>query len=59
MRRVRAERLTAIRLAQQESRIAHLPAAERKEEKALLKLDESIAEAIVKGMDLHLIDARV
>ncbi len=46
----RAERLAAVRQAQQESRIAHLAPAERKEEKALLKLDESIAEAIIKGI---------
>ena len=46
----RAERIVAVRLAQQESRIAHLAPAERKEEKALLKLDEAIAEAICKGI---------
>lgn len=46
----RAERIAAVRLAQQESRIAHLAPAERKEEKALLKLDESIADAIATGI---------
>ena len=46
----RAQRFAAVRLAQQESRIAHLAPAERKEEKALLKLDEAIADAIIKGI---------
>jgi ATP-dependent helicase HepA len=45
-----AAKLAAVRLAQQESRIAHLAPALRKEEKAQLKLDEAIAEAIEKGI---------
>jgi ATP-dependent helicase HepA len=46
----RAVRIAAVRLAQQESRIAHLPAAERKAETAALKIDEAISDAIVKGI---------
>ena len=45
-----AAKFAAIRIAQQESRIAHLPLASRKEEKAQLKLDELIAAAIEEGI---------
>jgi ATP-dependent helicase HepA len=45
-----AARLAAVRLAQQESRIAHLALVQRKEERALLKLDEAIATAIETGI---------
>jgi len=45
-----AARRATIRLAQTESRIAHVAPAQRKEEKALLKLDEALAAAIEKGI---------
>ena len=45
-----AARFAAIRLAQQESRIAHLAPALRKEEKVQLKLDEALAEAVEEGI---------
>ena len=45
-----AAKLAAVSMARQESRIAHLAAAQRKEEKAQLKLDEAIAAAIEMGI---------
>ena len=45
-----AARLATIRIAQQESRVAHLAPALRKEEKAQLKLDEALAKAIEEGI---------
>jgi ATP-dependent helicase HepA len=45
-----AARLAAVRLAQQESRIAHLAPAERKSERESLKLDEALAAALEKGI---------